>query len=65
MLSRLSYENEDKELDEEDQAFREKIVKSIQEFNKSCKKRKSKKVEEEEPDFVEEMDEEGEDPEES
>ena len=46
MLARLSYEHEDKELDEEDKAFRENIVKSIQEFNKSCKKRKSKKIDE-------------------
>lgn len=46
MLARLSLDNEDKELDSTDQAFREKIVRSIQEFNKSCKKRKSKKAEE-------------------
>lgn len=34
--------------------FREKLVKGIQEFNKNCKKRKCKKVEEdEEPDLKE------------
>lgn len=45
MLAKLSLEEEDQELNQDDINFRENIVKSIQDFNKNCKKRKSKRVE--------------------
>jgi hypothetical protein len=44
MLAELAHKDENDDLGEEEKVFHEKLVAKIQEFNRNCKKRKTKKI---------------------